>query len=163
MSSFGASNTSNIMINWSECRRELPEWSGLEHLPQEEGLAGGRGLFSLASGAPNSSIPNAYGQVTGKMKPGPSLQGMKGEWESVSWNWRFWLGIKKIFLTTSITVTSLHPWVFKTQVAKALRNLVWFHRWPGSEQDVGLDTPWNSIQPQLFNNWFACVSLRFYF
>lgn len=49
-------------------------------------LALGEGLgdvFSLISEVPDSSIPSASGQVTGKMEPGPSQQGMEEGLESV--------------------------------------------------------------------------------
>lgn len=41
------------------------------------GRGAGGGVFSLISEAPDSSIPSASGQVTGKMEPGPSQQGME--------------------------------------------------------------------------------------
>lgn len=42
------------------------------------------GVFRLAAGAPDSSTPSAYKEVTRKMEPGPSQQDMVGGQENGS-------------------------------------------------------------------------------
>lgn len=136
MTSLGTSYTSNIMINWSESSGGPPEWPGLEHLSHEERLSGG--VVQSGCWAPDSNTPSAY-KVTRKMEPGPSQQRMVGGSQNIHWNRRFQLGIRKNFFTTAKYNCGQFPslGIFKTQVAKALSNLVWFQSWPCSEQDAG--------------------------
>ena len=101
------------------------------------------------------------------MEPGSSQRCMVGGWEtmSVSWNERFWMGVRKSFFTLRTVrqwerlpreiVQPLSLEFFKTELDRALRNLVWPHSWPWFEQEVGLETFGDLFQPELSLDYYA--------
>lgn len=147
MSSLGTSNKSNIMSHWSESSGEPPEWSGMEHLRCEERL---RREF-VPSGCWGTSQQHPQCLWGGHQEDGAGTfragHGGRTREQQLQQEIPTWYK-EKLFQYSQALLWA----VSILGMAKALSNLVWFHSWPCSEHDVGLDTPWNPFQPELFNN-----------
>lgn len=112
---------------------------------------------------------NTYQEVIREMEPGSLQCCMVGGWETISWNERFRMGVRKSFFILRTVkqwerlprevVQPLSFEFFKTELDKALRNLVWPHSWPWFEQEVGLETFGGLFQPELSLDYYAIFCL----
>lgn len=89
------------------------------------------------------------------------------ETEGLNWHEAFQLHIRvnllpmktvrqwKRLLREAVQAPSLQ--MLKTQLVKALNNLIFAQRWPSFEQEIGLESSYGSFQPELYNEhilWF---------